>query len=71
MPDTYFEMNVFWSEADGGYVAVAPQIPGHASFGKTWPEALTEFQKAAHDGIWPSASNPAGTKTASVVTPVG
>ncbi|WGJ15188.1 type II toxin-antitoxin system HicB family antitoxin [Methylocapsa sp. D3K7] len=41
-----FEMRVFRSSEDDGYVAVAPDLPGCSAFGKTWPEALTELQGA-------------------------
>src|SRR5664279_635069 len=41
-----FEMRVFRSNEDDGYIAVAPDLPECSAFGKTWPEALTELQGA-------------------------
>jgi predicted RNase H-like HicB family nuclease len=41
-----FEMRIFWSGEDSGYIAVAPELPGCSAFGKTWPEALTALQGA-------------------------
>jgi predicted RNase H-like HicB family nuclease len=41
-----FEMRVFRSSENDGYVAVALDLPGCCAFGKTWPEALTELQGA-------------------------
>lgn len=39
-----FEMRVFWSDEDDGYIAVASDLPGRFAFGKTWPEAVIELQ---------------------------
>jgi predicted RNase H-like HicB family nuclease len=41
-----FETRVFRSDEGGGYIAVAPDLPGCSAFGKTWPEAITELQGA-------------------------
>lgn len=38
-------MQVFWSDADAGYVAVFPEVPQISGFGATAEEALAELQE--------------------------
>ena len=57
-----FETRVFRSDEDGGYIGVAPDLPGCSAFGKTWPEALTELQGAMI--AWIIAARIAGHATA-------
>ena len=71
MVDLY-ERKVFYSKEDGGWMAVAPELPGCSAFGKTSARALKELDTAielwletAKDKKWrvpkPLASkNPAG-----------
>jgi len=58
-----FEMRVFRSDEDGGYIAVAPDLPGCSAFGKTWPGALTELQSAMI--AWIIAAHTAGSAAVS------
>lgn len=37
-----YELEVFWSEEDGGYIATCPDIPGLSAFGETEEAALQE-----------------------------
>ncbi|MBN2701727.1 MAG: type II toxin-antitoxin system HicB family antitoxin [Methylohalobius sp. ZOD2] len=39
-------IEVFWSEEDGGYIAVAPDLPGCSAFGDTPTEAMREMEDA-------------------------
>ena len=49
MTDTHrYPAQVFWSESDKGFIAVAPDLPGCSAFGETQEEALDELQDAIH-----------------------
>ncbi|MGH8468264.1 MAG: type II toxin-antitoxin system HicB family antitoxin [Gammaproteobacteria bacterium] len=39
-------VEVFWSDADEGYIAIAPDLPGCSAFGETPDEAVHEIQDA-------------------------
>jgi predicted RNase H-like HicB family nuclease len=54
-----FEIRLFWSDTDDGYIAVAPDLPGCSAFGKTWPEALTELHSAMI--VWIMAARTPGS----------
>ena len=41
-----FHINVFWSEADGAWVAELPDLQSCSAFGDTPAEALAEVEKA-------------------------
>jgi predicted RNase H-like HicB family nuclease len=41
-----YPAHVYWSDDDGGYIAVAPDLPGCSAFGKTQERALAELQDA-------------------------
>lgn len=41
-----YPANVFWSDEDEGFIAVASDLPGCSAFGETQQEALTELQSA-------------------------
>lgn len=41
-----FLVEVFWSDEDAGYIAVAPDLPGCSAFGDTPEEAMHEMQDA-------------------------
>jgi antitoxin HicB len=49
MTDLY-ERKVFYSKEDGGWVALAPELPGCSAFGKTSERALRELDAAI--GLW-------------------
>jgi len=39
-------IEIFYSGEDGGYIALAPELPGCSAFGKTEEEALKEIKVA-------------------------
>jgi len=41
-----YTIEIFYSDEDEGYVAVAPELPGCSAFGKTEEEALKEVKIA-------------------------
>lgn len=41
-----YAIELFYSEEDGGYIAVAPELPGCSAFGKSEEEALKEIKTA-------------------------
>jgi antitoxin HicB len=53
-----YPAQVFWSDEDGGFVAIAPDLPGCSAFGESQQEALAELQDAI--GAWIEAARAAG-----------
>ncbi len=53
-----YPIEVFWSEEDEGYIAIAPDLPGASAWGKTEAEAIKEL----HLGIdlWIKAAKKVG-----------
>lgn len=53
-------IEVFWSDEDGGYVAVAPDLPGCHAYGDTPEEAMHEMNDAMASWMqaWTSLSRP-------------
>jgi predicted RNase H-like HicB family nuclease len=49
---------VFWSDEDEGFIAVAPDLPGCSAFGETQQQALDELQRAI--AAWIEAQRAAG-----------
>ena len=41
-----YQINIFWSDEDGMYVAAVPALPGCSALGDTYDEALREVQVA-------------------------
>ena len=41
-----YAVEIFYSEEDEGYIAVAPELPGCSAFGKTEESALREIRMA-------------------------
>jgi len=41
-----YRANIFWSEEDGGFIAVALDLPGCSAFGETQEEAINELADA-------------------------
>lgn len=39
-------IEVFWSDEDSGYIAIAPDLPGCSAFGDTALEAVKEMEDA-------------------------
>jgi len=53
-----YSIELFYSEEDGGYIALAPELPGCSAFGETEEEALKEI-KVAID-LWLETAEKAG-----------
>ncbi|MGE0236802.1 toxin-antitoxin system HicB family antitoxin [Methylocystis sp.] len=53
-----YPSQVFWSEEDGGFIALAPDLPGCSAFGETKGEALAELDHAVT--AWIGAAEAAG-----------
>ena len=59
MTDTHrYPAQLFWSETDKGFIAVAPDLPGCSAFGETQHDALDELQDAIQ--AWMEAARTAG-----------
>jgi predicted RNase H-like HicB family nuclease len=58
MSDDRYPANVFWSDEDEGYIAVAPDLPGCSAFGDTEADALAELKFAIE--AWKEAAVSAG-----------
>jgi predicted RNase H-like HicB family nuclease len=41
-----YEVDIFWSEGDGGFIANVPELPYCSAFGETYEEALREARVA-------------------------
>lgn len=39
-----YTIEIFYSEEDEGYIAIAPELPGCSAFGETEEEALKEIR---------------------------
>ena len=46
MTTAHYPKTVFWSDEDGAYVAVAPDLPGCSALGDTGPAAIAELDDA-------------------------
>lgn len=46
MVENKYLVEVFWSEEDGGYIAIAPDLPGCCAYGDTPVEAVQEMETA-------------------------
>jgi len=53
-----YPMEVFWSEEDEGYIAIAPDLPGSSAWGKTEAEAIRELHTVID--LWLKATRKAG-----------
>lgn len=53
-----YPAHIFYSEEDGGFIAIAPDLPGSSAFGGTQEEALAELQHAI--SAWIEAATAAG-----------
>jgi predicted RNase H-like HicB family nuclease len=45
-----YAVEIFYSEEDEGYIAIAPELPGCSAFGETEEEALKEIKTAV--ALW-------------------
>jgi|APCry1669189070_1035195.scaffolds.fasta_scaffold51167_2 predicted RNase H-like HicB family nuclease len=41
-----YPATVFWSDDDGGFIAIAPDLPGSSAFGETEAEAVRQLRDA-------------------------
>jgi predicted RNase H-like HicB family nuclease len=46
MEQRKYEIDIFWSDEDGGYIANVPDLKYCSAFGTTYEEALREVQVA-------------------------
>jgi antitoxin HicB len=53
-----YPKQVFWSDDDGGFIAVAPDLPGSSAFGESEAQALAELDQAIE--AWIEAARAAG-----------
>jgi antitoxin HicB len=53
-----YPIEVFWSEEDEGYIAIAPDLPGSSAWGKTEADAIEELHTAIE--LWIKAARKAG-----------
>ena len=51
-------VEVFWSDEDEGYIAVAPDLPGSSAWGATEAEAIEELRTAIN--LWLKAARKVG-----------
>ena len=49
-----YPIEVFWSEEDDGYIAIAPDLPGASAWGKTEHQAIKELHTAIE--LWTQAA---------------
>ena len=57
---TDYHINIFYSEADGGYIADIPDLEACSAFGKTPEEALAQVQIAK--SAWMKAARAEGKR---------
>jgi antitoxin HicB len=53
-----YPAQVFWSDEDEGFIAIAPDLPGCSAFGDTQAEAIAELLNAIE--AWKEAATKAG-----------
>lgn len=46
-----YSYNVFWSDGDGGYIAVSPEFPRLSGFGETAEAALMELRGVLEEAL--------------------
>jgi predicted RNase H-like HicB family nuclease len=57
-----YPAQVFWSDEDNGFIALAPDLPGCSAFGESKSEALIELDDAIE--AWIAAARAAGNPLA-------
>ena len=55
---TKYLIEVFWSDEDQGFIAIAPDLPGCSAFGETAAEAVRELDEA--QSAWIEACRSSG-----------
>ncbi len=58
MDTSRYPLEVFWSDEDEGFIAVALDLPGCSAFGETQDEAIRELQDAI--AAWAAAAEAVG-----------
>lgn len=53
-----YPIEVFWSEEDEGFIAIAPDLPGASAWGKTEAEAIRQLHTAIN--LWVNAAKKVG-----------
>ncbi len=53
-----YPIEVFWSEEDEGFIAIAPDLPGASAWGRTETKAIAELHTVI--GLWIKAARKAG-----------
>ena len=53
-----YAIEIFYSEEDGGFVAIVPELPGCSAFGETEERALQEVKIAIQ--LWLEAARDIG-----------
>lgn len=61
----HYPVEVFWSEEDGGWIAIAPDLPGCSAFGESRPEALKGLEPTIE--AWIEAAKAAGNPVPTTV----
>ncbi len=51
MPDTRYELIIYWSREDKAFIAEAPELPGCAAEGRTYQEALRNIEVIIQEWI--------------------
>jgi predicted RNase H-like HicB family nuclease len=46
-----YEIIIYWSEADGAYIAEAPELPGCMADGKTYAETLRNAERVISEWL--------------------
>jgi predicted RNase H-like HicB family nuclease len=54
----HYPIEVFWSEEDDGFIAIAPDLPGASAWGETEAKAIGELHTVI--GLWIKAARKAG-----------
>ena len=62
-----YPMEVFWSDEDEGYIAIAPGLLGCSAWGKTEAEVLGEIHHAVE--AWLEAAKKAGNPIPATTVP--
>ena len=65
---TRYPAQVFWSEDDKGFIAVAPDLPGCSAIGETQEEALRELHEAIAG--WIDAARSVGNPVPAPSSPI-
>ena len=59
-----YATEIFWSDEDEGYVAIAPDLPGCSAFGETMAQAAGEIEDAISAWIVSAHRRPTSRSTA-------